>query len=98
MSSKDILANDLRAAGAPSDMVIRAMGGYYSDYDSPLATPCIQLVQDARAAGLHGVANAAMDGKYDATEEESEAFAKRAETDPELGPIVKALGLGPRRK
>ena len=48
-ATKDRLADDLLAAGAPTDMVIRAQGGYYDDYESPLATPIVQLYKDALA-------------------------------------------------
>ncbi len=74
VSTKARLAHDLEAAGAPKDMVLRALGGFYDDFDSPLATPMIQLVADARAAGLEGIAKAAMHGAYDGTREEGERW------------------------
>jgi hypothetical protein len=86
--SKQKLGAALREAGAPADMVIRAVGGYYSDYDSPLATPCIQLVVDARAAGLEDIARRAMAGEFDATREESDAWYER-----EGRRLVKEAGL-----
>jgi hypothetical protein len=68
------LANALREAGAPADMVIRAEGGYYDDFRSPLATPCIQLVNDARRHGLADIAQRAINGEFDATKEESDEW------------------------
>ena len=88
--ARDILAADLREAGAPSDMVIRAVGGYYDDFDSPLATPIMQLVEDALKAGLHGIAYMARHGKYDGTREEAEAWAAGAGR-----PLLDELGRKP---
>lgn len=99
MSTKDRLANDLEAAGAPADMVIRARGGYYDDYESTIATPCIQLVADCRKHGLYRIAREATEGKYDATPEESEAWARRTyATDPEMRLLMDKLNLGPRKE
>ncbi len=70
-TTSDKLADTLVAAGAPVDMVIRARGGYYDDFKSPIATPCIQLVNDARAAGLSDIATRAINGDFDATPQES---------------------------
>lgn len=77
MSTKDRLADDLHAANAPADMVIRARSGHYDDYDSPLATPIVALVKDCRRHGLYRIARLAKEGHYDATKEESEAWYGR---------------------
>lgn len=58
-------------------MIILAKDGYYSDYDSPLTTPCIQLVKDLDALGLTELSAKARDGEFDATEEESDAWYER---------------------
>lgn len=58
------------------EMSERAGTGYYSDYNSPLATPCIQLVADLRALGLEELAKRAIDGDFDATKEESDEWAQ----------------------
>lgn len=68
------LAQALEAAGAPTDMIDRARAGFYDDYKSPLALPITELVKDARANGLDAIAADAMDGRYDATKEESDAW------------------------
>jgi hypothetical protein len=55
-------------------MIERAKEGYYSDYDSPIATPCIQLVKDLDAIGAKELSKRARDGEFDATKEESDAW------------------------
>jgi hypothetical protein len=82
------LARALQAIpGVPRDMITRAVDGYYHDYLSPLATPEIQLVADLRELAslpatprdsrplLRALAQAVIDGEYDATKEESDAWA-----------------------
>jgi hypothetical protein len=73
------LARALEAAGAPQEMIARARGGFYDEFKSDLATPIVQLVQDAREAGLKGIAERAIDGEFDATKEESDAWAESPE-------------------
>jgi hypothetical protein len=73
------LACALEAAGAPQDMIARARGGFYDDFKSDLATPIVQLVQDAHAIGLKDIAQRAMKGEFDATKEESDAWAQSPE-------------------
>jgi hypothetical protein len=68
------LARALEAAGAPQDMINRARGGFYDDFKSDLATPIVQLVQDARKAGLEGIAQRAIHGEFDATPEEGDEW------------------------
>lgn len=70
------LAVALEQADAPAAMVARAKAGYYDDYRSPLALPITQLVNDARDAGLPGIVWRAMNGDFDATKAESDAWAK----------------------
>ena len=53
--------------------------GYYDDYKSPLAMPETRLYNDAKAAGLHAIAAAVLDGEFDATKEESDAWAASPE-------------------
>lgn len=56
-------------------MAARAEAGYYHDYESPLATPCIQLATDLRAVGATELLKRHMNGEFDATLEESDAWA-----------------------
>lgn len=69
------LARDLEEAGAPAEMVQLARNGYYDDFKSPLAMPEAQLMHDAREAGLQSIVEGVMDGRWDATREEADAWA-----------------------
>lgn len=69
------LARALEAVDAPAEMITRARAGYYDDYKSPLAMPETQLLADARAAGLETIAQGVLNGEWDATKEESDAWA-----------------------
>jgi hypothetical protein len=73
------LALALVRAGAPPDMIRKASEGYYDDYKSPLAMPETQLLADARRAGLASIAQGVLDGEWDATKEESDAWAASPE-------------------
>lgn len=73
------LAQALEAAGAPKEMIIKARGKHYDDFESDLMSPIRQLAEDATAAGLHDIALRAMSGEYDGTKEEAEQWAKSAE-------------------
>jgi hypothetical protein len=73
------LARDLQDAGAPAAMVQRAREGYYDDFKSPLAMPEAQLLTDARAAGLTTIVDGVIDGRWDSTKEEAEAWAQSPE-------------------
>ncbi len=64
-STKKLVA-ELEKAGAPDRMKLKARGGHYHDFDSPSATPIMDLVCDAEAAGLTDVAQAARTGEFDA--------------------------------
>lgn len=70
------LAEALKAAGAPPDMISRAREGYYDDFKSPLAMPEMQLVQDAREHGLTTIVEGVYRGEWDATKEESDEWAR----------------------
>ncbi|MDA9539233.1 hypothetical protein ACM41_24340 [Bradyrhizobium sp. CCBAU 21362] len=90
--TKDKLAAALRDVGL-TDMADKAATGYYHDYLSPLDMPELELIRDlARAAsmaeGRRGQDDAkkilelrrrAMNGDFDASEAESEEWAKSEE-------------------
>jgi len=81
MHTKDILAAELRKAGL-NEMADRAATGYYHDFLSPLAAPCMQLAADLADAGTpEAMALRArhLNGEFDATMEESEEWAAGAE-------------------
>jgi hypothetical protein len=77
--------------GVPKAMIQRAIDGYYHDFLSPLDFPEIQLVSDLRDLAktpatprnsrplLMSLALAVIDGQYDASKEESDAWAASPE-------------------
>ena len=106
------LARALEAIpGVPPGMIQQARDGYYHDFLSPLATPEIQLVSDLRELAakpatphssrelLRELAQAVINGEYDASKEESDAWAASLEgqaTFAELGnPPGKPAGWAP---
>lgn len=77
--SSEKLAQALEEAGAPKYMIELARDDYYHDFKSPLAMPEMQLLQDAREHGLTTIAEGVMEGKWDATKAESDAWAASPE-------------------
>lgn len=90
--SKVLLAEALaQVPGMPPVMLQRAVDGYYHDYESPLAMPEVQLVTDLRVlraepttgpkakAMLSTLAQRVTAGDFDATREESDAWARSEE-------------------
>jgi hypothetical protein len=98
--------------GVPQDMITRAVDGYYHDFLSPLDMPKVQLIADLRALAaapatprdsrpmLRQMAKQVIDGEFDASGEESEAWAKSPEgqetmrllaDDAVFGGIVKRM-------
>jgi len=76
MTSQEKLIDALEEAHAPLDMVQKAERGDYDDYRSPSPTPILDLVRDCWRAGLQSIARQAMNGEYDGTLEEGEAWFK----------------------
>jgi len=70
------LARALEALNDPAlaGMIERARAGYYDDYKSTTATPQTQLVHDLRAHGHPEFLGRVMNGEFDATLEEGEAW------------------------
>lgn len=93
--SSERLALALEEAGAPPYMVRLARDDHYHDYKSPLALPEMQLLADAREHGLTTIAEGVMEGRWDATKEESDAWA----ASPEGQAVFRELlnGSGPNR-
>ena len=78
MHTKDILAAELRKIGL-DDMADKAATGWYHDFLSPLATPCLQLAKDlARVGTPAALALRArhINGEFDATKEEIDEWAE----------------------
>jgi hypothetical protein len=60
-------------------MINKARSGFYDDFKSPHPMPEHQLLADARAAGLERIAQGVIKGEWDATKEESDAWAASPE-------------------
>ena len=101
--------------GTPRGMIERAIAGYYHDFLSPLDFPEIQLVADLRSLARHpatprdsrpllrALAQQVIDGEFDASPDESDAWAKSPEgretfqqlaDDVTFGGIVKQMQKG----
>jgi hypothetical protein len=77
MHTKDFLAAELARAGL-SGMAEKAASGWYHDFLSPLATPCVQLVTDLAGIGTPeamALRERAMAGEFDASKEEGDTWA-----------------------
>ena len=77
MSTKERLVTALEANNAPDWMMTNARNGVYDDFESDSATPIGQLVADCRSAGLDGLADRAINGEFDSTKEEAQAWFER---------------------
>ena len=93
MHTKDILAAELFKANLP-EMAKKASEGWYHDYLSPLAAPSVQLAQDlarVNTSASRVLRARHMRGEFDASQEESEEWAR----SPEGLAAVRALnGMG----
>jgi hypothetical protein len=68
------LALALEKIKAPEEMVRAARAGRYDDFKSESATPIKDLVTDLLHIGARPLAQVAMNGGFDASKEESEAW------------------------
>ena len=99
MHTTEKLAIALDEAGL-SEMAKKARAGYYHDYLSPLATPCLQLERDLREAGTPAaIALKArhINGEFDATVEEGKAWMESAdgkEVMSHLSPEMRKVIIG----
>ena len=105
METKMRLAAELRAVAAKatphnaakySALADRAETGEFDDYGDVHMCGPTALHQELLAAGFTKFAARVASGEFDATIEESEAWA-RSVTDPETLRLMDALGLGPDR-
>jgi hypothetical protein len=89
MHTKDMLADELQKLGL-MDMSLKARGGYYHDFLSPLDMPETQLISDlakvAQQLGWGDARTAVLDlrrrvinGDFDASKEESDEWAASEE-------------------
>ena len=93
MHSKDRLAEALRTAGL-LQMADQAAEGYYHDFLSPLATPCLQLAEDLAMAGTpEALALRArhLNGEFDATREESDEWANGPDGHSAIASLLHSL-------
>ena len=74
MSTKENLTTALTEANAPDWLIKNASNGHYDDFESEITSPITTLVDDCRRAGLNEIAKRAINGEFDATAEESEAW------------------------
>lgn len=94
MHTKDKLAVELSKIDQ-LDLAAKAAAGYYDDFLSPLALPCMQLVADLAKAGTPAalaLRQRAMDGEFDCSKEESEAWAKSEEGQAAFAQLVRKGG------
>lgn len=78
MHTNEMLAAALDEAGLP-ELAAKARRGFYHDFQSPLTMPQMQLCADLAAAGTTAamrVRERVIDGEFDATEEEADAWAE----------------------
>lgn len=73
------LARAMEQALCPVQMIASARAGLYDDFKSELALPMQHLVADLRRVGQHALARRVIDGEFDATREEGDAWAASEE-------------------
>jgi hypothetical protein len=97
MHTKDMLADALMMLGL-MDMSLKARGGYYHDFLSPLAMPEMQLINDlAEAAGnrpdrradILKLRERVKNGDFDASPEESDEWAKSEEGQDTFNKLIR---------
>jgi len=95
--TKDKLAEALREVGLHA-MAEKAETGYYHDYLSPLALPETQLIEDLFSAAdedeahrdaILSLRRRAINGDFDASIEESEAWAESEEGQDALRRLMR---------
>ncbi len=77
--TSDRLAKALEAKNDPllAGIIVRARRKYYDEYEGELATPLVQLVADLRAVGHKEFAQRVINGDFDASKAEAEAWYRR---------------------
>lgn len=97
MHTKDMLADELLQLGL-IDMSLQARGGYYHDFLSPLDTPELQLCEDLaiaahklpdRRGAILTLRQRVINGDFDASNEESEAWAELEEGQETFRNLIK---------
>jgi hypothetical protein len=91
MHTNEKLARALLEINAPPGMIQRAREGYYHDFMSPLDLPTIALVDDLAKIGpkAQKLRSRVMAGDFDATDDESEEWARSDEGREALGRLAR---------
>lgn len=87
-SSREKLAQALAAAAAPADMIAAARAGRWDEYLSEHAMPQHLLLDELRANGLDHLVPRVLDGDFDATPAESDAWAASPEGQAVFGGLL----------
>lgn len=77
MTTKELLAQAMESEGCPANLISRARGGEFDDFESNSATPIVRLVNELSKLGFPTLAARAIDGEFDSTKEEAEEWFKR---------------------
>ncbi len=103
--TKDRLAAELRKvadiAGPQNAAIYRALAdraetGEFDDYSDTHMCGQTALYSELMQHGLNKFAGRVESGEFDASIEESEAWA-RSQTDPQVIAMIEAMGIGPDR-
>lgn len=91
VTSTQVLVKALEAESNPAlaDIIYKAKRHHYNEFKSDLVTPIIALVDDLRAAGFQELAQRAANGEFDATEEESQAWAQSSKGEQVFAELLK---------
>jgi len=79
MDSTRELIKVLQDADAPREFIDRARRGDFHDFKSQSATPINDLIAVCHKYGLNEIAQKAMEGEFDATQEEADEWTKSDE-------------------
>ncbi|MCL5994490.1 MAG: hypothetical protein M1546_00350 [Chloroflexi bacterium] len=77
--TKERLARELEKLNDPrlKEIIARARVGKYDDYETDVAAPQMLLVTELRKLGLNDFVQRVIDGEFDGTKEEAEAWYER---------------------
>lgn len=78
-STREKLARAMAEAGVPAEGIRQARAGYYDEYLSDNPLPLLTLVNDLETNGFGNLAARVRTGEFDATKEESDAWAASPE-------------------